>query len=174
MAAPIHLLCIDDDAQSLQVRKVLLESYGFQVRTAASGPEGLRAVRSRLADAVVVDYQMPGMDGGEVARGIKSWDPTMPVVVLSALPWLPDDAPRECVDAFVSKSEPLATLVSVVTRLVEDRGRRTPRSGRRWPSRAARIAASAAGLMAGAFVGYSQHKFHTGQISKALSRSAMA
>ena len=40
-----RLLCIDDDAQSLQVRKVLLESYGFRVNTAGSGPEGLRAVR---------------------------------------------------------------------------------------------------------------------------------
>lgn len=151
-AEPYYLLCIDDDPQSLQVRKVLLETSNFRVATATSGPEGLRAVRSHEFAAVIVDYHMPGMDGGEVARELKKWDPSLPVIVLSALPSLPLDAPAECVDAFVSKTEPLAVLVNALNRLIGSR-RFHPRSGgtthRDWPGRVARAAGTVAGLTVG-------------------------
>jgi CheY-like chemotaxis protein len=62
-------------------------------------------------DVVVVDYQMPGMNGGEVARAVKDLHPETPVLVLSALPRLPQEAPRECIDAFVTKGGPTSDLV---------------------------------------------------------------
>ena len=67
-----EILCIDDDEQSLRVRKILLETFDFRVTTASSAREGLRFFRSHHVDAVVLDYEMPDMNGGEVARKMKS------------------------------------------------------------------------------------------------------
>ncbi len=111
------LLCVDDDVRSLEIRQLLLEAAGYHVITATSGPEGLSVLRSRPVDAVILDYQMPGMNGGEVAAAMKQIKPEIPVMVLSALPYLPADAPK-CIDAFVTKGEPTAQLIRQIERLV--------------------------------------------------------
>ncbi len=111
------LLCVDDDVRSLEIRQLLLEAAGYHVITATSGPEGLSVLRSRPVDAVILDYQMPGMNGGEVATAMKQIKPEIPVMVLSALPYLPADAPK-CIDAFVTKGEPTAQLIRQIERLV--------------------------------------------------------
>jgi CheY-like chemotaxis protein len=113
-----EILCIDDDIQSLKVRKVLLETFDFQVTTASTPREGLKLFRSRNVAAVVLDYQMPEMDGGEVARKMKSMRPEVPVLMLSALPWLPQGAPRECIDLFMTKGGPTSKLVSELEQLI--------------------------------------------------------
>jgi CheY-like chemotaxis protein len=112
----------------LQVRKILLETFDFHVTTATSAKQGLRYFRSRDVDAVVLDYEMPDMNGGQVARRMKNMRADVPVLVLSALPWLPNDAPRECIDVFVTKGEPTATLVRQIEQMMEA-APVTPRSG---------------------------------------------
>jgi CheY-like chemotaxis protein len=113
-----EILCIDDDVQSLQVRKILLETFGYRVNTASSAKEGLKLFRLRSVAAVVLDYQMPEMNGGQVARQMKSLRPDVPVLMLSALPWLPADAPRECIDMFITKGGPTSKLVSELEKLI--------------------------------------------------------
>jgi CheY-like chemotaxis protein len=115
-----EILCIDDDEQSLQVRKILLETFGFRVTTARTAREGLRFFRSHHVDAVVLDYEMPEMNGGQVARKMKSMRANVPVLILSALPWLPSDAPRECIDAFVTKGGPTPVLVEQIEQMMEN------------------------------------------------------
>jgi len=114
-----EILCIDDDEQSLQVRKILLETFDFHVTTAVSAKEGLRYFRSHDVDAVVLDYEMPEMNGGQVARKMKSMRADVPVLVLSALPWLPNEAPRECIDVFVTKGGPTAALAHQIEQMME-------------------------------------------------------
>ncbi len=114
-----EILCIDDDAQSLKVRKILLETSDFRVHTATSGKEGLRFFRTHHVDAVILDYEMPDMNGGQVARKLKSLRADVPVLILSALPWLPNDAPKECIDAFVSKGGPTPVLVNEIEQLID-------------------------------------------------------
>ncbi len=114
-----EILCIDDDEQSLQVRKILLETFDFHVTTATDGREGLKFFGSHDVDAVVVDYQMPGMSGGDVARAVKQQRPEVPVLVLSALPWLPEEAPRDCIDSFVIKGGPTSKLVSEIEHIMQ-------------------------------------------------------
>jgi CheY-like chemotaxis protein len=123
-----EILCIDDDEQSLQVRKILLETFDFHVTTATTAKEGLRYFRSRDVDAVVLDYEMPDMNGGQVARKMKSMRADVPVLMLSALPWLPNDAPRECIDVFVTKGGPTAALVHQIEQMMEA-APAAPRSG---------------------------------------------
>src|SRR5574340_177112 len=94
-----NLLCIDDDVQCLEIRKILLEISGYRVLTALSGADGLRLFRSQPIDAVVLDYQMPGMNGGEVAVRMKDLRPEIPILILSAFPELPEGSPQ-CVDGY--------------------------------------------------------------------------
>lgn len=111
------VLCVDDDPDSLKMRQVLLEANGFDVITASSASEGLSLFRSRPVNAVILDYQMPWMNGGELARLMKGLNPAIPVMILSALPRLPEDAPR-CIDAFISKCAPSAQIMAKIASLV--------------------------------------------------------
>lgn len=113
-----NVLCIDDDPTGLEIRKVLLEAFGYRVTTALNGPDGLRLLNSRHTDLVLLDYQMPGMNGGEVAARAKQLRPETPILMLSALPALPLEAPAEFIDAFVWKGDPTAQLLSTLERLL--------------------------------------------------------
>jgi CheY-like chemotaxis protein len=56
------ILCVDDEATGLQVRRMLLESQGYAVITAENGQAALDLLSSQNLDLVVLDYSMPGMD----------------------------------------------------------------------------------------------------------------
>ncbi len=141
----LNLLCIDDDLDGLKVRKVLLETFGFRVTTAGGGRKGLRAFKTHDYDAVVLDYQMPEMDGAAVAREIKRLRPQVPVMILSALPWLPDEAPKECIDEFAVKGEPTPQLVRKIEAMVAKAPRPEQTLRRRW-SRSLAMTGAAVGV----------------------------
>ncbi|MDP3396901.1 MAG: response regulator, partial [Methanoregula sp.] len=64
MAAAIRILYVDDEPDLLDIGKLFLEESGdFTVTTALSAAEGIRLLEQESFDAVVSDYQMPGMDG---------------------------------------------------------------------------------------------------------------
>jgi CheY-like chemotaxis protein len=86
------ILCIDDEATGLLVRKMMLQREGYEVLTALSGPEGLELFRSNPVEAVVLDYAMPGMDGGQVAEELKHLNPMIKILLLSAYVDLPETA----------------------------------------------------------------------------------
>jgi CheY-like chemotaxis protein len=77
------ILCIDDHEQGLFVRKIVLERRGYKVLTATSGPRGLSLLQQQSIDAVILDYQMDGMDGAAVATMIRRKFPRMPILLLS-------------------------------------------------------------------------------------------
>jgi two-component system copper resistance phosphate regulon response regulator CusR len=85
-AASYHILCIEDDAETRVLLKRSLESAGMSVDAVWSGDKGVEAAMSGAFDCVLVDLLMPGMDGYQVIRTLKSQGLTgkMPVVVLTA------------------------------------------------------------------------------------------
>lgn len=85
------ILCIDDEALGLRIRKTVLERAGYRVLTALDGPTGLSLFRGESVDGVVLDYYMPEMDGGEVARTMRRERPEIPIMLLSAYINLPAD-----------------------------------------------------------------------------------
>lgn len=112
--AQTRILCIDDDHAGLLIRKMMLEAEGYQVLTASSGQEGLDALKSAPVNAIILDYQMPTMNGAEVARTIRQQWPNLPIVMLSGFPdEVPDDAIR-LVNAFVIKGGAPEQLLVVV------------------------------------------------------------
>jgi len=86
------ILCIDDEATGLKIRKLLLQTEGYQVLTALSGTEGLAIFDANPVNAVVVDYSMPGMNGDEVAEEMKRRNPAVKILLLSAYVDLPESA----------------------------------------------------------------------------------
>ncbi|HVO62877.1 MAG TPA: response regulator [Terriglobales bacterium] len=108
------ILCIDDDETGLLIRKMMLEQEGYRVFTATSGQEGLRLLASGPVDAIILDYQMPPMNGAEVARLIRQKWPDVPIVMLSGFPdEVPEDA-LKLVNAFVIKGGAPEQLLVVV------------------------------------------------------------
>ena len=83
------ILCIDDEALGLQIRRTVLEHAGYRVLTAIDGPTGLSLFRDQVVDGVVLDYYMPEMDGGAVAEAMRRERPDIPIMLLSAYINLP-------------------------------------------------------------------------------------
>lgn len=110
---PIIVLVVDDDPAILKARSLVLEILGYGVVLADSGEKGVEIVRAGIADAVLLDYMMPGMDGIETARRIRELDGAIPIVLTSACPAVPKVA-FELVDAFVPKTLPSNWLVDVI------------------------------------------------------------
>jgi len=112
------ILCIDDHWHGLIGRKMLLEQSGYEVLEASGWDDGLRLFRQHNIDAVVLDYQMPGMRGDIVAAKMKSINSRVPIMLLSAYGPLPKKKLKS-VDTFLSKSQPPEILLSTLHGLLE-------------------------------------------------------
>lgn len=65
-------LLIEDNDQNRYLATFLLERHGYAVVSATTGAEGLRAAREGAPDVILLDIQLPGMDGYEVARMLRA------------------------------------------------------------------------------------------------------
>jgi len=117
-----HLvLCVDDEIVGLRVRKILLERAGYQVLTAADGYSGLELFAAQPVEAVVLDYAMPGMHGGEVAKKMRQTKPGVPILLLSAYVGLPEEV-SSLVDVYMTKGEGAPALLEKLGNLLAVRG----------------------------------------------------
>jgi EAL domain-containing protein (putative c-di-GMP-specific phosphodiesterase class I)/DNA-binding response OmpR family regulator len=85
MAARLRILIADDEPDLLDLLKINLEIEGHDVRPACDGTQALEMIRDFCPDLVILDVTMPGMDGLEVVRAIRSepGNDGLPVVLLS-------------------------------------------------------------------------------------------
>ena len=114
---PKTVLCVDDEKVGLRVRKIMLESHGFKVLTASSGLQGLDLFDGNDIDLVVLDFYMPGLDGGQVAAEMRRRRPEVPIIFLSAYFSLPPAA-LELANAFITKGDPPDVLIQKIEQLV--------------------------------------------------------
>jgi two-component system, OmpR family, KDP operon response regulator KdpE len=89
-----RVLVVDDEPPIVRAVAANLRVRGYEVLTAASGEAALAAVETHRPDCVVLDLGLPGVDGLEVLRRLRTWT-QVPVVVLTAL-----DGERDKVTAF--------------------------------------------------------------------------
>lgn len=111
------VLCVDDEAVGLKVRRILLERAGYEVLTASDGQAGIDVFRTHEVDAVVLDYSMPGMSGGDVARAMRQIKPDVPILLLSAYVGLHDEV-RSIVDIYMTKGEGAPALLERLSNLL--------------------------------------------------------
>ena len=107
------VLCIDDEPNGLVVRKAILRNKGYEVLTALSGAEGLKLFEANPVDAVVLDYSMPGMNGGQVAAEMKRLNPNIKILLLSAYV----DIPKETLQSVDKQSVKGVSPTSFLTDL---------------------------------------------------------
>jgi CheY-like chemotaxis protein len=111
------LLCIDDDETQVLMQRALLHSKGYDVVVATGGRDGLAAFGNHHVDLVVVDYRMPDLDGGVVARRLKEKNPQIPIVMFTGV----DDISSEdlsAVNSLVKKGDSPTALSDEVQRLL--------------------------------------------------------
>lgn len=108
------LICIDDYPEMLQFLRGMLEHSGYAVLTATNGPQGLKMLAGNGVSGVVVDFDMPGMNGGEVAAAIRAMRPRIPILMLSGS--IVAEEVLNLVDGFLVKSRPINDLAQEVDR----------------------------------------------------------
>lgn len=107
------LLLVDDDRAQLAMRKTILERAGYSVVTAADASMGIWLFHSEVPDAVVVDYEMPLVDGGVLARHIRRANRAIPILMLSACTSIPTKVLR-AVNTFIAKPTPPSHLIVAI------------------------------------------------------------
>lgn len=80
---PEKVLLVDDEKEFLEALSERMETRGMDVSSATSGEEALRKVEEGSYDAIVLDLQMPGMNGLEVLKVIKARRPEMQIILLT-------------------------------------------------------------------------------------------
>ena len=117
------ILCIDDNEQSLSIRKFMLETRGYRVLSAGSGREAIEMYQQAGAiDLVLTDLVMPEMDGAEVIRVLKELTPEVPMILISGKVKMYEKG--TCADVFFPKgSYPAVELLERIRQLlVKKRG----------------------------------------------------
>ncbi|MBD2092973.1 response regulator [Microcoleus sp. FACHB-1515] len=86
-ALPANILVIDDTPENLELLSALLSTQGYKVRSVTKGSSGLRGAQAAPPDLILLDVNMPQMDGYEVCRRLKADQRTrhIPVIFISAL-----------------------------------------------------------------------------------------
>jgi DNA-binding response OmpR family regulator len=119
------VLVVDDDPVIVNLLRVNFEIEGYSVVTATGGEAGLARAHSGAPDVIVLDVMMPGIDGIEVARRLRSDEATrkIPIILLSAKAQSSDVAAGLAVaDEYITKPfEPLELLERVASVLARSR-----------------------------------------------------
>ena len=112
------ILRIDDNRDVLGTLGDVLRNSGRGVLTALSGNQGLRSLLQNSVDLVVLDYEMPGMNGDLVAQAIRRSNPELPIILFTGIPDNIPDSVRRQVNGVVYKADFIG-LLALVSKLVE-------------------------------------------------------
>lgn len=113
------ILSVDDDIGVLFSRFRLLEDAGYAVISASDSAEALELFGTNPVDLVLLDYNMPMMTGDVVARAMKNYNPTVPVILVSGIE-VPEHALRE-VNHYIRKAEGPELLLRTIQELLASR-----------------------------------------------------
>jgi two-component system alkaline phosphatase synthesis response regulator PhoP len=118
-----YILYIEDERSMFELVRRALKHFGYEVTPAMSGRQGMAMLQRRKPDLLLLDLMMPGMNGWDIYRKIKSDEhlANIPVIALSARPpekegIIIDDLPP--VDDYITKPFELDRLVSSVKNLL--------------------------------------------------------
>lgn len=126
-SAPPTVMVVDDDADILDMTRLVLEGGGYRVVRAQGGQEALRSLEEASPDLILLDINMPGMDGWQVLRMLKVDERTaaIPVAMFSIKMEVRDRLHGLQEGAFDYIPKPFSTedLLSRVRRIFETLGR---------------------------------------------------
>lgn len=115
------VLCVDDNAGIRELYEALLGRYGYEVIATSNGKQALDVFQALgpEIDAVILDCEMPGMDGFELAAHLKRRSPQLPILMVSSLdPELQEMSPF--VDAAILKGAPVRDIMDRIELLLAE------------------------------------------------------
>lgn len=86
MDKPLNILLVDNEAEFLEAITYWLETKEHHVQVCYSGPEAIESIKKATPDIVFLDIFMPDMDGMEVLKEIRSFNATLPVIMVTGYP----------------------------------------------------------------------------------------
>jgi len=117
------ILIVEDNDKNMKLARDILNAKGYRTIEAVTGEEGVKLAKERLPDLVLMDIQLPGMNGIEAFRQIRADAKSagIPVVALTAsvTPTDRSEITAAGFDAFIGKPINLKEFVATVKRLVE-------------------------------------------------------
>ena len=117
------VLIVEDNDKNMKLARVVLQAKGYQTLQAITGEDGVKLAKERKPDLVLMDIQLPGINGIEAFRRIRGDAATraIPVVALTASVTPTDRSAISAAgfDAFISKPINLKEFLDTVRRLVE-------------------------------------------------------
>jgi len=118
-----RILVVDDDARNLRLALAVLEQAGHEALSAEGGAEGIAVAQSRAPHLVLMDIQMPDMDGGTALRRLRA-DPRTATLKVAALTALAMKGDRERLlsegfDGYLEKPIRYKEFLAAVTALLE-------------------------------------------------------
>jgi two-component system, OmpR family, response regulator len=127
---PIRILAVDDESSLTELLSMAMRYEGWQVSTAASGNEAVKAAREVRPDAIVLDMMLPDFDGLEVMRRVRAEDPDVPVIFLTARDAIADriNGLTAGGDDYVTKPFSLEEVIARLRALLRRSGAATGRS----------------------------------------------
>ena len=113
------ILLVDDDPRMQVLGRKVLERQGYRVVVATNGAEAVAAASAEPFDLVLMDLEMPSVDGHEALRLIKAERPALPVVAVTAYAMAGDSERclEEGFDDYISKPYRITELRQLVARL---------------------------------------------------------
>ena len=119
------ILIVDDNAQNLKLARVVLANEGFDVQTASNAEDALQLLRTITPRLILMDIQLPGMDGLELTRRLKADPATRPirVIALTAYAMKGDDEKAFAAgcDGYITKPIDVERLPVVVSSYLAER-----------------------------------------------------
>ena len=113
------ILIVDDSPVNLKLAKVLLTKEGYEVRTAGDAEEALKTLETFKPRLILMDLQLPGMDGLELTRRLKAVPETknMIILALTAYAMKGDDEKAKAAgcDGYITKPIDTRTLAKLVS-----------------------------------------------------------
>jgi two-component system response regulator MprA len=109
-----YILVVDDDPDIRDLLEQTLTMEGFAVRTAAHGRDALTCMAQAPPAAILLDLNMPVMDGWQLLQELRARDVAVPVVFMSAGQPVRDEAAHYQVDGYLAKPFELDDVVRVV------------------------------------------------------------
>jgi two-component system cell cycle response regulator DivK len=117
------ILIVDDQPVNLKLVRVLLASEGYEVRTAGNADEALAVLREFRPSLILMDIQMPGMDGLALTRKLKADPQSAGILILAltsfAMKGDEEKARAAGCDDYIAKPIDTRTLPSVIARHLE-------------------------------------------------------
>jgi DNA-binding response OmpR family regulator len=112
------ILVVDDEDHILQLYREELTEEGYQVTTATSGEEALRAAERESPDLVVLDIRLQEQNGLEILGGLRKLGGNLPIILNSAYSVYKNDFQSWLADAYLVKSSNLDELKKKIKELV--------------------------------------------------------